>query len=324
MGTSRRNAHVSIIPMNRKVVIAGGSGFLGTALSAELIARDYSVVVLGRGAAGQRGGVRHLHWDGKTLGDWAVALEGADAVVNLTGKNIDCRHTPENRAEIIRSRVDSVHVLGEAIARCAQPPQVFVQASATGFYGDTGERAVDENAPVGRDFMGEVCAQWEHAFYALNLPQTRGVVLRIGFVLGREGGALKVLETLTRFFAGSAAGDGRQFISWIHLTDLCRVFLAAIRDPQLAGAFNATAPAPVTNAELMRELRRVLHRPWVPPVPAPVVRAAAWLMGSEGDLALQSVRVLPKRLLDAGFRFEYPQLGEALRDLFKSKTRAVA
>jgi hypothetical protein len=302
--------------MKPKIILAGGSGFIGQALAPMLTARGYDVVVLGRGNSRVVDGVTHLQWEGKTVGDWAQALDGARAIVNLAGKNIDCRHTPDNRAEIVRSRVDSVRVLGDAIARCAVPPQVVVQASATGFYGDTGDRAVDENAASGSDFMAEVCRQWEGAFEPLPLPGTRKVVLRIGFVLGREGGALKVLEKLTRVFLGSAVGNGRQFISWIHLADLCRIIIAAIEKPEFAGVFNATAPEPVTNSELMRELRHVLHRPWVPPVPAPLARAGAWLMGSEGDLALLSYRCVPRRLIEHEFEFTLPDLKAALADLY--------
>jgi NAD dependent epimerase/dehydratase family enzyme len=146
--------------MKKQIILAGGSGFLGQALAEVLLTRGYEVTVLTRGGTSERAGVQHLHWDGKTLAAWAQALDGARAVVNLAGKNINCRHTAENRAEIIRSRVDSVRVLGDAISHCAKPPDVFVQASATGFYGDTGHRAVDENAPSGNDFMAEVCRQW--------------------------------------------------------------------------------------------------------------------------------------------------------------------
>jgi uncharacterized protein (TIGR01777 family) len=302
--------------MNNKIIIAGGSGFLGQALAPALIERGYEVTVLGRGAAATRGGVQHLQWDGRTLEGWAAAVDGAKAVVNLTGKSVNVRHTAENKREIIGSRIDSVRVLGAAIARCANPPQAFVQASGIGFYGDTGDLTVDETAPVGSDFMADVCQQWEGALDALPIPATRKVVLRIGVVLGRNGGALQLLEKLTRLFAGGAVGSGRQFVSWIHIADAVRIFVAAIEQPEILGTFNATAPEPVTNAELMRELRRTLHRPWSPPVPAPFARLGAWLMGSEGDLALLSYRCAPRRIAEHGFTFDFPTLNTALGDLY--------
>ena len=302
--------------MNNQIIIAGGSGFLGQALAPVLIERGYQVVVLGRGASGRRRDVEHLQWDGSTLGDWATALAGAKAVVNLTGKAVNVRHTPENKREILRSRVDSVRALGRAIERCATPPQVFVQASGIGFYGDTADQAVDESAPSGSDFMAEVCREWEGALDALHLPATRKVVLRIGVVLGPNGGALQLLEKLTRLFAGGAVGSGGQFISWIHIHDIMRMFVAAIEQQELTGTFNATAPEPVTNAEFMRELRRALHRPWSPRVPAPFVRLGAWLMGSEGDLALLSFRCAPRRFIEHGFAFHFANLKTALGDLY--------
>jgi uncharacterized protein len=300
----------------KRVILAGGSGFVGHALAPVLVAKGYHVVLLGRGAARREDGIDHLQWDGKTLGDWASALDAAEAVVNLTGKNINCRHTPENRREILRSRVDSVRVLGEAVALAATPPRVFVQTSGVGFYGDTGDQVADEDAPPGHDFPAEVCRQWEGAFDALDLPKTRKIILRLGVVLGREGGALPVLEKLTRWFLGGAVGTGQQFLSWVHIADAVSMFVSAIEQAELTGVFNATAPVPVTNREFMRELRRALHRPWSPPVPAPMARAGAWLMGSDGDLALLSSRCVPRRLLERGFEFRFPILREAFGDFY--------
>jgi hypothetical protein len=272
--------------------------------------------VLTRGGRTSRSGVRYLNWDGKTAAGWTRELSGAAAVINLAGRSINCRFTKENRRQILASRVDSTRALAAAIAETATPPRVFVQASGIGYYGCSGECVVDESAPTGSDFMAEVCEQWEGALGAFALPRTRKVILRIGIVLGRGGGALAVLERLTKAYLGGAAGNGRQFVSWIHMADLMRMIVAAIERDDLSGIFNATAPNPVRNAELMRELRRVLRRPWSPPVPGPLVRAGGWLMGTEGNLALQSFRVVPKRLLDAGFTFEYPHLQEALAALY--------
>lgn len=303
----------------KRIILAGGSGFVGKALAPILVAKGYDVVVLGRSGAYRKDEVDRLQWDGKTVGNWSSALEGADAIVNLTGKNINCRHTRENRREIIRSRVDSVLVLGEAIANCTTVPKVFVQASGVGYYGDTGDQVVDEDTQPGSDFPAEVCRQWEGAFNALDLRATRKVVLRLGIVLGRDGGALPVLEKLTGWFLGGAVGSGRQFLSWIHLADLIQMFVSAIERPELIGVFNATAPAAVTNREFMHELRRALHRPWSPPVPTPFVRAGAWLMGSEGKLALLSSRCAPRRFLEHGFQFQFPTLRDAFANLYANK-----
>lgn len=306
----------------KRVILAGGSGFLGHALAPVLVATDHHVVVLGRGDPSRENGVNHLQWDGETVGPWASVLDGAEAIVNLTGKNINCRHTPENRHEIIRSRVDSVRVLGQAIAQCKTPPKAFVQASGVGYYGDTGDRVASEDAALGNDFTAEVCRQWEDAFDALDLPQTRKVALRLAVVLGRDGGALPVLEKLTRWFLGGAVGSGRQFLSWVHVADAVRMFVSAIEQPEVTGVFNATAPAPVTNSEFMRELRRALHRPWSPPMPAPLARAGAWIMGTDGNLALLSSRCIPGRFLEHGFEFRFPTLREAFANLCSHENTA--
>ncbi len=302
--------------MKPRVVIAGGSGFLGQALARELIGKDYEVVVLSRGASQDSNGIRHLHWDGKTSGEWADSIDGARAIVNLTGRSVNCRHTSEHRREIIDSRVNSVRVLDEAVTRCAQPPQVFVQASSLAIYGDPGDRWCDEDAPHADGFSEDVCKRWEGAFEKVDAPGLRKVVLRIGIVLDADKGALPVLARLTRFFLGGRVGNGRQYISWIHVADLTRMVVEAIERNDLSGVFNATGPYPATNAEFMRELRHALHRPWSPPVPAWATRIGAFFMRTEPSLALTGRRCRPRRFLECGFHFEFPELRRALADLF--------
>ena len=305
--------------MKPRIVLAGGSGFIGESLLPFLISKNYEVIALTRAESHQRGAVRNAHWDGKTLGDWIQFLNGAAVVVNLTGRSIDCRHTPEHRREIIYSRVDSVRVLGQAMGRCAQPPQVFVQIAGVGIYGDKGERICDEATAPGDDFVSGVCQKWEAAFESVAAPATRKVLLRLGVVLGRNGGFLGLLGRLTRWFLGGQVGNGRHYISWIHITDLSRMALASIENPEPAGVFNATSPNPVTNADFMRELRRTLHRPWSPPVPEFAARIGSWLMGTEADLALVSQRCVPKRFIEKGFEFEFPTLHQALADIFPNQ-----
>ena len=302
--------------MKPRIILAGGSGFIGQSLSPFLVSKNYEVVVLTRGRSDHHGSIREAHWDGKTLGEWTQFVNGALGLVNLTGRSINTRHTPEHRREIIDSRVDSVRILGEAISRCAQPPKIFVQIAGVGVYGDKGERICDETTVPGNDFVSEVCKKWEAAFDFVDSPNTRRVLLRLGVVLGRNGGFLQILSRLTRWFLGGHVGNGRQYVSWIHIADLSRMILQAIEQEQLTGVFNATAPNPVTNAELMRELRRALHRPWSPPVPEFAARIGSWLMGTEASLALVSQRCVPKRFLENGFDFEFPTLRQALTNIF--------
>ena len=301
--------------MKQRVILAGGSGFVGRSLTPLLASAGYEIVILSRSPSPRQNGVVSVAWDGKTLGDWASSIDGAAAVVNLTGRSINCRHTPKNRRLIIETRVESVRVLGQAIARAAQPPAAFVQASAIGIYGDAGDRWCDENAPPGRDFTAEVCQRWEAAFHEMVAPQTRKVLLRLGVVLGPDGGFLKVLSKLTRLFLGGHVGSGRQFISWIHQADLGRMFLEGIAKPEMAGVFNATSPNPVCNAEFMRELRRTLRRPWSPPVPGFALHIGSRLIGTEASLALTSQRCAPRHFLEQDFRFDFPELRVALQNL---------
>ena len=301
---------------SKRVVLAGGSGFLGRALAGRLLADGYEVVVLSRGRSRNvRGGV--LAWDGSTLGDWARSLEDALAVVNLAGKSINCRPTPSHRREIVGSRVASVRVLGEAVGRCRRPPRVFVQTSAVGIYGDSGDAVCDESSPPGGGFLGETCRQWEKAFEESPTPGVRRVLLRLGVVLGREGGAFPSLARLARWFLGGAVGQGRQYVSWVHIADAVRIFRAAIDRDDFQGVYVAAAPQPATNAQFMRELRAAVHRPWSPPVPAVAVRLAGWLAGINAELALAGQRCVPRKLMAQGFAYEFGELRPALNDLVR-------
>jgi len=313
----------------KRIIVAGGSGFIGRALATEFCTRGYEVVVLTRSPRQRGDAGREVRWDGEKAGGWISVLDGAHAVINLAGQSINCPHTPENLRSITASRVNSVNAIAAGMASAKIPPRVWVQASAVGFYGDTGDRLCDETAPAGNDALAKICREWEGVFCGGDAASpgrcggggvpTRKVVLRIGLVLGHDGGALPLLSRMTKWFLGGAAGSGRQFVSWIHLADLARMFAAAAEDEKLTGVFNAVGPRPATNAGFMRELRRALHRPWSPPAPAFVVKLGARLMGSEGSLALVSQHCVPKRFLDAGFQFQFAELASALNDLCRKR-----
>jgi uncharacterized protein (TIGR01777 family) len=298
----------------RRIVLAGGSGFIGQSLAKALVVRGYEAVVLTRSPQ-KRTGFQEVEWDGKHIGEWIKCLDGAEAVVNLTGRNVNCQHTPENLKEILESRVNSVSVLAAAFPHVKIPPRVWVQAGAVGFYGDTKDRLCDESSPAGNDALANVCRLWEGTFNSTDTPKTRRAVFRIGFVLGRNGGALPVLSKLTRWFLGGSAGNGRQFISWIHLADLTGMFVETIERKDLSGTFNAVGLNPETNRFFMRELRRALHRPWSPPAPEFAVRLGARWMGSEPSLALTGQCCAPIRFLEAGFEYQFQKLRPALEDL---------
>lgn len=306
----------------KKVVLAGGSGFLGRALTEELTRAGYEVVVLTRKVKRGLSGVRQIVWDGRTVGVWARELEGAKAVVNLVGRSVDCRYTQANRREILESRVHSVETVGRAIDACAVPPKVYVQAASLAIYGDAGRRVCCEDARAGRGFSVDVCLRWEHAFNSLDLPATRKVLLRTGFVLGRDGGAFPTLARLAKFYLGGTIGEGHQYVSWIHVRDFCRLVLWTLERDEAEGVFNATGPAPVTNAEFMCELRCALKRPWSPRTPAWLVRLGSFLLRTEAELALTGRRAIPERLVERNFKFIYTNLESALADLVAERTVA--
>ncbi|HVT73207.1 MAG TPA: TIGR01777 family oxidoreductase [Lacunisphaera sp.] len=308
--------------MAKKAVLAGGSGFLGRALASRLAADGWEVVILSRAPehilvpAPAAGAIRAVWWNAETAGGWRKELDGATAVVNLAGRSIHCVHTLANSAEIIESRLNATQALGRALALAKQPPATWVQCSAAGYYGNADDEVRDESAPPGRGFLAEVCRRWEEAAGAVDVPGCRRVTLRLGVVLDRHAGALPVLTRLVRHYLGGPAGTGRQYFSWIHGEDAGRIFQTVIERSDLAGVYNAAAPEPVRNRELMAALRRELGRPWCPAAPAWVVRLAArrWL-DTEPALVLQGQRLAPTRLLAAGFEFKYPQLAPALADL---------
>lgn len=299
----------------KKVVLAGGNGFLGRALAEDFTRAGYEVVILTRKVKRGMGRVRQVEWDGVNVGEWARELEGAEVVVNLAGRSVDCRHTPENRREIVASRVGSVEAVGRAIRACYVPPKVLIQAGSLAIYGDAGARVCCEDAPAGRGFPVDVCLRWEQAFDSLELPSTRKVLLRIGFVLGRDGSAFPKLARFAKFYMGGTIGEGHQYISWLHVRDWNRLVLWCVEHAEAEGVFNATGPAPVTNAEFMCELRCALKRPWSPRVPAWLVRLGSFLIRTEADLALTGRRCIPDRLVESNFKFIYTNLESALADL---------
>ena len=314
--------------MGKKVILAGGRGFIGTILARRLLSEGWEVVVLSRHPPVLRtDGVCEVQWPARpvagsnpmryrTHGTWIHAVDGADAVVDLAGRSVNCVHTLDNRRQILESRLDSVRVLGVALGQCRQPPRVWVQVSASGYYGNRDLPACDEQSPAGATFLAGVCAKWE-AEFAANCPASvRPVILRLGTVLGQGGGAFPPLARVVRCFLGGAAGNGSQGISWIHHADLEEIFLQAIIREKMRGTYNASAPEPVCNAEFMRALRLVLRRPWCPAAPASVINLVAkFVLRTDPSLVLEGQFVAPTRLLAEGFDFKFGKLPNALRNL---------
>ncbi len=297
------------------IVLAGGSGFLGRSLINALRGRGCRITVLTRSKSRMADrDVRFVPWDGRSAGPWTDAIDGADAIINFTGQNVNCRLTQPNLRELAASRRDAVIALAAAVNLCRKRPGVFVQCSAVGVYGDTAS-CCDEQTPEGDGIGAQIAKTCEAAFRGSDLKGTRNVLLRLGVVLGRDGGALPLLARLTRCFMGGAAGSGQQYLSWIHAQDLNRILVHTLGHTNIEGTFNAVSPLPVTNAEFMRTLRGILSRPWCPPVPGVLLRAASFALGFNSELLLTGQRCVPRRFQEAGFHFEFSDLPCALRDL---------
>lgn len=294
--------------MKGKVIIAGGTGFVGSYLTKRFREEGFQVLSVGRGASAD---VR-IH-DAAALNE---ALEGATLLVNLAGKPITTRFTEKNKQELISSRVHTTHLLGEALGRCKNRPGLWVNASGAHIYGTGDERPHTEHSPVDTGFfLAEMGAAWEAALFASDLPDVRKVALRISVVAGKDGGALQPFLTLARWGLGGTQGSGRQWFSWIHIEDIYRIIRFTMENEALSGPLNTTAPHPLRNAAFMKSVRKAVHMPLGIPAPALGIRIGAALMGIEADIILKSLYVIPQRLTEAGFQFRYPNIDEALAEI---------
>ena len=309
-----------------KIVIPGGSGQVGQTLARTFLRDGHDVVILTRELATKTAG-RAVSWDGRTLGNWTTELEAADVIINLAGRNVNCRYTSRNRETITRSRVDSTKVLGQAIARAGRPPRLCLQASTATIYAHRYDAPNDEasgiiggdeeNVPETWRFSIEVAKAWESAFNeAPPSPFTRKVLLRSALILSPDrGGIFDVLLGLVRRGLGGRAGDGRQYVSWIQDRDFVRAIYWLIEHENLDGVVNLASPNPVPHAEFMRILRRAWGTGMGMPAPKWMLEIATFFMRTETELILKSRRVVPVRLLQDGFEFKFPRWNETARDL---------
>lgn len=308
-----------------KIVIPGGTGHVGRILARAFLEDGHEVVILSRrktdGAMG-----RVASWDGETIGDWTKEFEGADAVINLAGRSVNCRYTAENRRQILDSRVNSTRVVGEAIARARRPPRVWLQMSTATIYAHRYDEANDEftgiiggaepDAPDTWQFSIEVAKAWERAADEAFVGQTRKVKMRSAIVMSPDcGGAFDTLLGLVRYGLGGRAGDGRQYVSWIHCEDFVRAVYWLIEHQDIDGAVNLAAPNPLPNAEFMSELRAAWGIAFGLPAMKPMLELGAVFMQTETELILKSRRVIPGKLSESNFDFRFPVWRDAARDL---------
>jgi uncharacterized protein len=319
---------------NKKIVIAGGTGFIGEEMIKYFGTNNHIIILTRRveHALNNRNNfnaltgedlsnVEYQKWDGKTTGEWASALDGADVVINLSGKSVNCRYTAKNKKEIFDSRTDSVNTIGEAIRKCKRPPALWINASSATIYRNATDHAQDEyTGEMHNDFSVQVCKKWEKDFYAQRTPLTRKVALRMAITLG-AGGVLIPYFNLLKFGLGGRQGSGKQMYSWVHVKDICRMIEWLFAHEHLSGTFNCSSPKPVTNNEFMRILRKVTGHAFGLPAFEWMLKLGAPLIGTETELVLKSRWVVPAKILRTGFTFTYPLLEDALFDVIKAVPR---
>lgn len=300
-----------------RIVITGGSGFLGVNLAQALSESGYRVCIVARNPPKAKGAWKYASWDGRSLDQWASELEGAGAIVNLAGRSVDCRKTPDNCDEILRSRVETTRIIGQAIRQLKVPPPVWVQMSTAHIYGDPPEAVCTETSPFGYGLAPFVGQAWENAYKEAVLPNMRQVVFRTSFVLGRSGSALPRLAFIARIGLGGRVGHGRQGISWLHEADMNGLFIRAIANEKMKGVYLATAPNPVSNAVFMGQLRKSIGMPIGLPAMAWMVKIGARLiLNTDPELALYGRYCVSRRLAEEGYEFKFPTLETALKAVY--------
>jgi len=301
-----------------KILITGGTGLIGTALGESLQKEGHQITIVSRNPHQIVPGVRLISWD---LDQLTTELEDTEAVVNLAGESlagsnpITMRWTKTRKEEIINSRIRAGQILCAALEKAQMKPEIFIQASAIGYYGNIGKDIVDESGLAGSDFLAQVCQTWEASTAKVEELGVRRIIARIGLVLSDKGGLLPLLSLPVRFFLGGTIGTGKQFMSWIHFADLVKSLEHFLENPNTQGIYNITAPEPVTNRRFAAEISSSLNKPNWLPIPGFAMKLA---LGEAATLALDGREVLPGRILESGFQYRFSQLPQALEDLIKN------
>ncbi|MFD2656921.1 TIGR01777 family oxidoreductase [Gracilibacillus thailandensis] len=293
--------------MTNKVVLAGGTGFIGQYFQQKFEALGYKVILIARKSPA-------ITWnDHESMVD---ALENAEMVINLAGKSVNCRYHEQNKKEILQSRTGTTKLLGDAVTACENPPRLWVNASTATIYRHAEDRPMTEtDGEIGTGFSVDVATKWENTFFHFTTPQTRQVALRIAIVLGPDGGVITPYKNLVKFGLGGIQGNGKQMFSWIHVEDLFQIIVFLNKHEELEGVFNCSSPNPIPNYHLMRVLREQLNRPVGLSAPAPLLELGSFFLRTETELILKSRWVIPKRLLDAGYTFRFPTIEQTLADI---------
>lgn len=299
----------------KKLIIAAGTGFLGQVLVNHFKDKFEEIIILTRGKSETKNNIRYIKWNAKTFSGWEKELENADVLINLAGKSVDCRYTEENKKEILDSRLESTHILNLAVQQCENPPKHWLNSSTATIYRHSLDKEMDEeNGEIGNDFSMNVAKSWEKVFFEIQTPHTKKTALRTSIVLGKNGGAYLPLKNLTKVGFGGKQGKGNQFISWIHEKDFARA-VAFIIEKELTGVLNIVSPQPIRNMLFMKTLRKSLGVPTGIPISEKLLKFGAKMIGTETELVLKSRNVIPKRLTENGYTFEFGELKKALEDL---------
>lgn len=319
---------------NKKIILAGGTGFIGQEM-AKYFSKENQIVVLSRQLQNAQNNRHHytslnqhdiqsiqfVKWDGKTSGEWIKELNGADLVINLAGKTVNCRYTQKNKKEIFDSRTDSVRAIGAAINQCTTPPKLWINASSATIYRHAEDRPQDEySGKHGDGFSVQVCKLWEKTFYEQTTPATRKVALRMAITLG-PGGVLIPYFNLLKFGLGGKQGSGKQMYSWVHIEDTSRMIEWIDTHTNIEGTFNCCSPNPVTNAAFMKSLRKATDHIIGLPAYEWILKLGASLIGTETELVLKSRWVMPTKIIESGFIFAYPFLEDAFADIISKVPR---
>jgi uncharacterized protein (TIGR01777 family) len=298
-----------------KILITGGTGFVGTQLTSRLIKDNHEVTILSRSAkrSGEiPRGISYLQGDPTQKGSWQEAIKNHDAVINLAGASIFAKWTEEHKKAIRESRVSTTRNIVEGIPSDPQKQFTFFSTSAVGYYGFCGDVELTEESPHGDDFLARIASEWEGEALKAKGKGARVVITRFGIVMGEKGGALGQMIPLFKKFIGGPIGSGRQWFSWVHIKDLAEAFSFLLKHPEISGSVNVCSPNPVRNKDLAKALGRVLHRPSFLPAPGFMIKL---VLGEFGSVILEGQRVIPKRLLDSGFAFQYPEIDKALQEI---------
>jgi len=295
-----------------KIIIAAGTGFLGKNLEKYFTEKGNQVYILTRNPKRKN----EILWDAKTLGEWKNLLENSDVLINLAGKSVDCGYTDKNKQEIYDSRINSTKILQQAVDNCINKPKIWLNASSATIYVHSETHLnTEENGIIGDDFSMNICKSWEKEFFKTENKDIRKVALRTSIVLGNNGGAFTKLKLITKLGLGGKQGRGNQNVSWIHINDFCKAVEYIIENKNLSGGINVTSPNPLSNEEFMRKLRKEMKIPFGLNAAFWQLEIASVFLKTETELLLKSRNVYPEKLMKSGFKFTYPDVETAFKDL---------